>query len=110
MNIARCLMTDAIEGSGISYWAEVNHVRRDSIGDVVSFRVRENEFERDGKQTKWTTVTEKKLRKAAVTLLTKNTGVSRDICAQFIGTEWDYDAHGVDCVVQMIALGEVKYG
>ena len=112
MNLARCLMTDAIEGSGIAYWAEVQNVKRDHDNYVSSFEVRDGGFEGSRESDQWVLITEEKVKDGALALLDGRVKVSRDIAKQFVGgsDDWDYDQSGVDCVVQAIAFNKIVFG
>lgn len=112
MNVAKCIMTDAVEGSGVTYWAEIKDVVRDSSGDVVSFDVRDNDAEGPREAPGFVRVDENAVRNAAGRLLAGEVKVARRVASQFVGGEenWDYDSEGVDCVIQAIAFGKLVYG
>lgn len=104
---AESLMTDAIEGAAIAYWAIVRNIVRDvDTGCVTSFDVRNFE----SADVRWVRVNEKALRKAASKLLNGEVEVRRDIAAQFIGKNWEYDDEGIDCVIQARCFNEIVFG
>lgn len=98
MNIANYVMTDAVEGGGISYWTEVRNVMRNADNEVVAF----NEGPRQSDD--WVAITEAAIRQAAEDIRDGKVDCSRDIASQFIGEDWDYDAIGVDCLIQHVAF------
>lgn len=111
LNIARCVMTDAIEGPAIAYWAEVRNVKRAEDNYVSSFEVRDGGFEDARESDQWVLITEEKVKDGATALLNGSVKVSRDIAKQFVGgDDWDYDQSGVDCVVQAIAFNKIVFG
>lgn len=91
---AKYVMTDAVEGQGIAYWAIVKDVKRDKDGYVTSFKVTQLT------RSSWIVINAKKINEAALAMLTGRIEVSREIASQFIGIEWETDQHGVDAVVQ----------
>lgn len=106
---AKYVMTDAVEGSGIAYWAEVKDVKRGAGNYVVSFKVRDAGNEGRRVSAKWTTVNAVAVESAAERLREMDI-CSRDIAAQFCGVAWDTDQNGVDCIVQVIAFGKLIFG
>jgi len=109
MDQAKYLMTDAIEGSGIVYWAEARKVTRDSEGFVTSFEVRDGGYEDARTSDKWTKINADVVNRAALSLLLGRCPVQRDIAAQFVG-EWEYDSDGVDAIIQCACFGELVFG
>lgn len=103
-------LTDAVEGPGVAYWAEAKDVQRDEHGYVTSFKVRDGGYESDRVSKNWKTVNEKSVKKAVADILSGEMEVRRDLAAQFIGKEWEYDSDGVDCVIQTICFGELIFG
>lgn len=101
------LLTDAVDGSAIHYWANIKNVERNEHGDVTSFLC--SEVLRDI-NFKWVKVTPKKIQKAVLDILTKDIDVSRELASQFIGEEWDTDINGVDIMIQYIVFKYIKYG
>lgn len=110
MNIAHSVMTDAVEGPGLAYWAEARKVKRNQENDVVSFEVRDGGYEGPRQSEKWVSVTERKIRKAAQEMRDGKVDCHREIQSQFVGNDWEYDSIGVDCLIQHIAFGDVIYG
>lgn len=112
MNVANCIMTDAVEGSGIAYWAELKDVTRNPDGDVVAFDVRDNGAEGPREAQEFIHVDETAVKNAVNRLLNGETKVARRIASQFVGGEanWDYDSEGVDCLIQTITFGKLVYG
>jgi len=112
MNIARCIMTDAVEGPGIAYWAEIKDITRDDEGYVTGFDVRDNGVEEPRERNDFIRVDESAVKKAVGEVLNGKVGVHRRIASQFVGGDdgWDYDSEGVDCVIQTIAFGKLVYG
>lgn len=107
--LAEYVMTDAVEGSGIAYWAEIKNVKR-AGGYVTSFQVRDAGLEGPRESEKWVTVNERKVNAAAQKLRDGNVEAARRISAQFCGKEWEYDSEGVDCIIQAIAFGKLIFG
>lgn len=103
------VMTDAVEGSGIAYWAEIKNVKRVN-GYVASFQVRDAGLEGPRESEKWVTVTGHKVNVAAQKLSDGSVEVARRISAQFCGKDWDYDSEGIDCVIQAIVFGKLIFG
>ena len=110
MNIALCVMTDAVEGPGLSYWAECRNVSRDGDGNVFAFELRDGGYEGPREKEEWTLVDESKIRTAAAAMRNGETDCHRSIQAQFVGKEWDYDATGIDCLIQHIVFGKTIFG
>lgn len=108
----QCLLTDLVEGHGISYWAEFRNVKKDAKGYVTSVEVRDAGLNGRRVSRKWFVIDEAAVRFAAMALLTGGVQVSREIAAQFVGGEekWEYDMHGVDVVAQAICFGKIVYG
>jgi len=110
MSIANWLMSDSI--AAIAYWADVRNVRTSAEGKyrvVSSMEVRDGAHE-DGDPGEWVRVTAAAIRKAATALRDGRIQVRRDIAAQFIGSEWEYDSEGADCAVQAAVFGEIRFG
>ena len=106
------VMTDAVEGAGIAYWAEAKNVRRNKNNDVTSFYVRANDNEplpADPKLREWHRVDASKVVAAATAVRNGLVDIRRDIAAQFV-PPYDYDGEGVDCLIQVIAFGEIVFG
>ena len=108
--LAKCLMVDAVEGQGIAYWAEIKGIKRDDNHYVLSFMVRD--VEREEKDGKWCLVNVAKVTSAVKRLLDnfQKYGVHRDYAACFLGNDWDYDMHGVDIIIQIVAFDKVIFG
>ena len=111
---AKNLLTDAIESSAISYWAEAQNVVRDDEGNVTQFDVRDDgDGDPDNRyKDEWTTITVQSVLDIVPNLLEGQFNIHRSICQQFAGKVeyWDYDAEGIDCVIQIIAFGELVFG
>lgn len=109
-----CLLTDAIEGPGIAYWAEIDKVRRIDTSPywVTGFAVRDGGIENDPVKTEWLELTEAILLQARNDLVSGKIKVRKDLAAQFVGQpdDWDYDAEGVDVLIQAAYFGELVYG
>lgn len=110
LNVARCLMTDAIDGPGIAYWAEARRVKRNAEKEVESFEVRDGGFEGERESESWVAITEDKIRAAAKDMTDGKVACHKRIAAQFIGSEWDYDVDGIDCLIQHIVFKKIIYG
>lgn len=108
-----CLLTDAIEGPGIAYWAEADNIRRAPTRPhwVTGFKVRDGGYENDPVKSEWLELTEAVLLKARDDLLSGKVKVRKDLAAQFVGPpdDWDYDADGVDVLIQAAYFGELVY-
>lgn len=105
-----CMLTDAVEGSGIAYWAEARNVRRRPDLYVTSFEVRDGGYEGPRESEAWHKINATTLKAAIVKLRNGAVPVRRDIAAQFVGAEWDYDCEGIDCAVQVAVFGKLVYG
>jgi len=90
------------ECSCSDYWAEFRYTN----GKLL---VRDGGFENEPIKKTWCQLTEKKILQAVKLILTKNIA-RRDIAAQFIGEEWEFDDEGADVLLQIIYFGEIKYG
>ncbi len=104
------LMISAVESSPIAYWAEIRDVRRDEKGNVLSFQVRDGGLEDARVSRHWVTINARKIIIAAKKLLLGEIKVRKDIAAQFIGKEWDFDYEGVDCIIQSIRYKKLVFG
>jgi hypothetical protein len=113
---ASYLMTDAVEGSGIAYWAllDQDSIKRDNklprAGYVIQFKVTDGGFENDPINDKWVTINEATILTAVDKILKGDIPIRRDIAAQFVGKTWEYDSEGVDAVIQAILFGSIQYG
>lgn len=103
------VIADAAEGVGFSYWGEVDNVKRDMDGKVSSFQVRDPGYENPSLHEGWVTIDTASLIEGVRRLLSGEVIVRRDLAAQFIGNDWDYDADGIDVLVQAIVFGKLVY-
>ncbi|MCA3018814.1 MAG: hypothetical protein ING66_09435 [Rhodocyclaceae bacterium] len=104
------VMTDAIEGAGIAYWAEVKAVKRNAEGYVTSFEVRDGGYEGERVSDAWKIVNRHAVQNAVARLLSGEFAVRRDLAAQFVGEDWEYDQDGVDALIQAICFDELTFG
>jgi hypothetical protein len=116
-----CFLTDCVEGSGASYWAEARNIRRqkkptegESIPYVTSFQVRDGGKQNDRVSEVWMTVDKEAVAEAVAAILRGDLEVSRDTASQFVPANaprnWNYDTDGVDVILQFLCFGELVYG
>lgn len=110
VKMARHVMTDAVEGPGLAYWAEARNIRRDPDGNITAFQVRDAGKEDDRVSDEWTNINTKRVLVGRMLLLTGEVPVRRDLAAQFVGNDWDYDSEGVDVLIQALAFGKLVFG
>ena len=106
-------MTDFVETGAGNYWGVVRNVVRDDDAWVISFEVREEEFDDPiVSGPLWHKITPQ-IFLDAVNELKRNPAkykVSPHYGDWYKGDEWNNDADSDDIVVQIAALGEVVYG
>lgn len=110
----KCILTDAVEGPGIAYWASGLNIVRQEEGEnhVISFIVKDAAPDGDPVKKGQKLINERAILKAREALVNGDIKVRRDIAAQFVGKpeDWDYDSEGVDALVQAAFFGEIVYG
>ncbi len=114
--VIKQILTDAVEGPAIAYWARCYRSVREHTGKyklVTQFRVSDAAPD-GGKPVKKgsKTIGERAILKARDLLVNGNVNVRRDIKAQFVGQPdaWEYDQEGIDALVQLAFFGELVYG
>jgi len=112
VKMMRHIMTDAGEGLGIAYWAKVRKVQHDQNGIVTSFEVGDAGPDGDPVKKGWRVISPRSIMKARDMIVNGDVNLNRDTKAQFIGQPWDweYDADGVDALIQIAFFGEIIYG
>ncbi len=112
-HIIKCILTDAVEGSAISYWAAGTKVlREEETNYVTSFKVRDNAPDGEPVKKGCKVISNKAILKARNALVNGDVPVRRDIAGQFVGKpeDWEYDGEGVDALVQAAFFGKIVYG
>lgn len=106
------LMTDAVETSALSEWAEIKNIVRNHENLVESFQVRDGGFEGSRVKKEWTMIHCAKIRNIVKRLLLGEVEARRDIAQQFVGkcNDWTYDAEGINVIVQCICFNEIVFG
>lgn len=108
-NIINDILTDLVEGGGSHYWANFRNVKRDDDLNVISFEVKD-----DTEMPDWKIITAKEIEEAIEKMKNnyKELHIGVRIAEQFFGNreDWDYDATGIDCLLQIAAMQEVVYG
>jgi hypothetical protein len=108
-----CMLCDALESGYLNYWAEARNIKRNKVtGNYISFEIRDHGDSGERKNEEWVLINHAAIRKAVKKILAGEIEISRTIAAQFVGKEsdWDYDAEGVDCIVQTAAFNEIVFG
>ena len=107
------MLCDAVESGYLNYWAEVRNIKQDKqTRSYVSFEVRDHGDGGERQSDTWVLINHAIIRKAVKKILAGEIEISRTIAAQFVGKEydWNYDAEGVDCVVQVATFNEIIFG
>lgn len=106
------ILSAAVDGPAIAYWAKGRNVRRDAEGNVVSFEVADGGPDGEPVQKGWRVFNERAIKRAREVLVNGKVDLSRSIRAQFVGPvdEWEYDDDGVDALVQVAFFGKIIYG
>lgn len=108
----RYALTDAVEGPAIAYWAEAKDIKRDTEGYVISFKVRDGAPDGEPVRTPntWVTINARSLLKGRNKLLLDDLDVAQTFAGQFVGHDWNYDATGIDVLIQAVVFGDIVYG
>lgn len=108
------ILTDAVEGPGIAYWASGASVKRAGAAPryVTSFIVTDAAPDGEPVKTGSKTINARAIMAARNALVNGDIAVRRDIAAQFVGKpeDWECDSEGVDALIQAAFFGKITYG
>jgi len=115
------VMTSAVEGRAITYWAQARNVVRDVDLNVVSFEVKPLDGDRRTRERRargldaaptdtWRTVDAGGIALAIAFVLSGHVRVGRPLVGQIVTEKGAADEECVDVLVQIAALGELVYG
>lgn len=114
-NTISSILTDAVEGEGIAYWAKIQMVIRDrevKFWPVVSFVVLDGAPDGQPVKKGQKLINARIIERARNRIVNGDVKVRRDIAQQFVGVpnDWEYDSEGVDALIQVAFFGEIVYG
>lgn len=107
----RNILTDAVEGPAIAYWAAGGDINRDVDG-IVSFQVMDAGPDGSPVKEGMFLIDEAAIMAAREKIINTDVDLNRDTAAQFVGPvdKWEYDQDGIDALIQVAVFGKIVYG
>ena len=113
MNIFEQMMTDAVHGGAIGYWANVNNVTQseDDPSMVTSFTVWDSAPEGEPMKEGEMVIDAAALQKARDAIASGAVPVHDGLKARFAGpeSEWEYDDAALNQLIQVAYFGSITY-
>lgn len=107
------VLTNAVESGAISYWAEIEDLKRDEELNVVSLTICECDIDGNAEPNGVRkTLTSKEIDEARMRIIceggTSTLEINKQICMDV--DQENNDANTDDCIVQIAMFGEIVYG